>query len=328
MTARNGHPGSPTGPDRSAATRSAVRCSGASTSPGADPYSARSGADGPTGVRHPAAPVRSRGDAAPERRLVACDVDGTLLNSAGQVTDRTRAAVGRLRAAGWPFVIATARPVRDVRPVADALGHEIIAICGNGSLCFDFGTQAVIERRFIDATRASKAVGVLRAACPGARFGAERFPDVVLEHGFRLDPALCPDAVRVGALESAIDPRGVGKILVQLPGDAHTYLRLVRAGLDRQGHYEITISGKAFCEITSGGVTKAAALARVAARWGFPASDVVAFGDMPNDLPMLAWAGTGVAMANAHPDLLAVADVVTRSNDDDGVAHYLDALLA
>jgi hydroxymethylpyrimidine pyrophosphatase-like HAD family hydrolase len=57
------------------------------------------------------------------------------------------------------------------------------------------------------------------------------------------------------------------------------------------------------------------------------ASDVLAFGDMPNDVPMLGWAGKGVAVANAHPELKAVAEEVTGSNDEDGVAHYLEELL-
>ncbi|QUH04056.1 Cof-type HAD-IIB family hydrolase [Saccharopolyspora erythraea] len=263
-----------------------------------------------------------------KRMMIASDLDGTLLNPARQVTDRTRDVVARLNAAGWPFVIATARPVRDVRDIAAALGHEAIAICGNGSVCFDFARHAVIDRRFLNAPGTRQALTALRSARGNIRFGAERFPDVVLEHGFRIDEALCPDPMRVDALEDAIDDQGFSKIMVQLPGNAHTYVRLVQAGLAHHGHYEITVSCADFCEVMSGGVTKAAALARVAAELGFTAADVVAFGDMPNDLPMLAWAGTAVAVANAHPDLLAIADAVTGTNADDGVAHYLETLLA
>jgi hydroxymethylpyrimidine pyrophosphatase-like HAD family hydrolase len=79
-------------------------------------------------------------------------------------------------------------------------------------------------------------------------------------------------------------------------------------------------------EISAYGVTKATTLAEVIASRGFAAADVVAFGDMPNDAAMLAWAGHGVAVANAHPDVLAVVNEVTASNDDDGVAQILERL--
>ncbi len=79
-------------------------------------------------------------------------------------------------------------------------------------------------------------------------------------------------------------------------------------------------------EISAVGVTKATALARIADELGVAAADVVAFGDMPNDLPMLRWAGTSYAMANGHPDLLAAADHVAPTNDEDGVARVLAGL--
>lgn len=266
----------------------------------------------------------------PRPRMIACDLDGTLLDSARRLSGRTRAAVARVHAAGWPFVVATARPVRDVRPIAAALGRPLIAVCGNGSVSFDFARHAVLQHRVLTETLARRAVCALRAVCAGVSFGAERYPDLILERGFRLDDEWCRDAVLVGGMEHVIDQRGFSKILVQLPGDAHSYLPLVRSGLARCGasDYEVTVSGSEFCEIMPGGVTKASALHAVAAALGFPPRDVVAFGDMPNDVAMLAWAGTAVAVANAHPDVLAVAHVVTESNDDDGVARYLDGLLS
>ena len=80
-------------------------------------------------------------------------------------------------------------------------------------------------------------------------------------------------------------------------------------------------------EISAPGITKASGLALVCAELGIEPADVAAFGDMPNDLPMLGWAGRGVAVANAHPDVLAAADAVTASNVDDGVAAHLEHLL-
>jgi len=85
-------------------------------------------------------------------------------------------------------------------------------------------------------------------------------------------------------------------------------------------------SGGDAVEVTAAGVNKAAGLAEVAAEHGIDAADVIAFGDYPNDVPMLAWAGPGVAVANAHAEVLAIADEVTASNDEDGVAIVLEQL--
>jgi HAD superfamily hydrolase (TIGR01484 family) len=257
--------------------------------------------------------------------LIACDLDGTLLDSSRQVSVFTRAILVRLHKAGWPFVIATARPVRDVRVLAEALEYQGIAICGNGSLCFDFARNEVIDYQRVDAAGAAEVLARLRAACPDAWFGAERHLELVLEEGFWLNPVMSQEAVRVSTLDTALDHRGFGKIILQLPGDAQDYLGRVRAFLPLG--FEITVSSSDFCEIMLRGVTKAATLQRIAARYGFTAQEVVAFGDMPNDLPMLTWAGTGVAVANAHPEVLAAADDFTESNDQDGVAHYLERLL-
>ena len=85
-------------------------------------------------------------------------------------------------------------------------------------------------------------------------------------------------------------------------------------------------SADGLLEIAAAGVSKASALTRVCAERGLRSEDVIAFGDMPNDLPMLEWAGHAVAVANAHPDLIAAADEVTTSNDDAGVARVLERL--
>jgi hydroxymethylpyrimidine pyrophosphatase-like HAD family hydrolase len=88
---------------------------------------------------------------------------------------------------------------------------------------------------------------------------------------------------------------------------------------------EVTYSSNSgLIEVSAAGVTKAAGLAWVCAHLEVPADKVVAFGDMPNDVPMLTWAGHGVAMANAHDELLAVADEVTAPNSEDGVAQVLE----
>jgi hypothetical protein len=93
------------------------------------------------------------------------------------------------------------------------------------------------------------------------------------------------------------------------------------------GLVNVWFSGAHLLEISPAGVSKASTLERVAAQWQISSDRVVAIGDMPNDIPMIEWAGHGVAVANAHPLVRAAADHVTASNDDDGVAEELERLL-
>ena len=258
-----------------------------------------------------------------KRRMIVCDLDGTLLNSHGLVSERTRLAVHRLQDAGHAFVIATARPVRDTRHVAMALDNAPIAICGNGSVTFDFAQDEMVAFHPLAEAHLAEALAVLRDRFPGVRLGAECRLELVLEESFHLPPALARSARRVPRLEEALDRHGVGKLMVQLDGTARHYYENVRGLL---AGCEVTISADVFCEVMRAGVTKAAALEMMAGSLGFTGSDVIAFGDMPNDLPMLTWSGTAVAVANAHPAVLATADEVTASNDDDGVAKWLERL--
>jgi hydroxymethylpyrimidine pyrophosphatase-like HAD family hydrolase len=258
-----------------------------------------------------------------KRRLIVCDLDGTLLDSSGHVSPRTRAAVDRVQELGHVFVIATARPVRDTRKVARAFGQGAVAVCGNGSIVFDFVREEVVGYHPLTRQSAREALGALRSRFPGVRLGAECRLDLVLERPFDLPGSLAREAHRVTLLEEALDGHGPGKLMVQLDGSSDAYYDDVR---DILTGCEVTVSGTGFCEVMSAGVTKASALARVARELGLDSADAVAFGDMPNDLSMLAWSGTGVAVANAHPLVIESADEVTASNDDDGVAVWLERI--
>jgi len=258
--------------------------------------------------------------------MVVCDLDGTLLDSRGEVSARTCAAVRAVAEAGWPLVLATGRPVRDVRAITRWLNYNSIAVCGNGSVSYDFAREAIIDYRPIGPAEARNVLRTLREVFSDIRCGAELGLELILETGFAIDVCQSRDARWVDTLEAVIEDRSLGKIIVQMGGDAQQYYRSL-LGLLPHG-CELTVSTSHFCEITQAGVTKAAALARLAERIDCSPDNVVAFGDMLNDLPMLAWAGCAVAVANAHPEVLAAVDAVTRTNDEDGVALYLERLLA
>ncbi|MGY0235633.1 HAD family hydrolase [Longispora urticae] len=256
-------------------------------------------------------------------RVVAVDLDGTVLRPDKSVSARTRAALDRARAAGARVVAVTARPPRSVDLLVAATGLGGLAVCSNGAIVqdLDAGTARIIHPLPLDvAERAALAVA---AALPGAGFAVETGWRVLCEpaygHHGTLDPSRIPvDSVaRLWAeAESAV------KLLVWAPDTGvDPALELLRAvpGI------ACTHSGApGVLEISAAGVSKAATLAELCAGWGVAPGEVLAFGDMPNDLSVLRWAGTAYAMANAHPTVLSAVERHTASNSDDGVALVLE----
>jgi Cof subfamily protein (haloacid dehalogenase superfamily) len=255
--------------------------------------------------------------------VVASDLDGTIVRSDGTFSDRTVAALAAVEQAGSTFVMVTGRPVRWMREVAEATNHRGLAVCANGALLYDLHTETVVRSWLLEAEPAREVVAALRDALPGIAFAVER-----LDLGFAHEPEYVPRW-------DSTDPRTQAPVEQLLSADVVKLL----ARHEELGSDELLAAARAavpeaaalthssndgLLEISAVGVSKASGLATVCADLGVTADQVVAFGDMPNDLPMLAWAGLGVAVANAHPEVLAAADEVTARNDDDGVAQVLD----
>jgi Cof subfamily protein (haloacid dehalogenase superfamily) len=255
-------------------------------------------------------------------KLVATDLDGTIVRSDGTISDRTVAAIAAVEEAGAGFVMVTGRPKRWMREIAQMTGHHGLAVCANGALLYDLHTEQVVRSWLMSSAAAREVVDALRDALPGIAFAVER-----LDLGFAHEPSYVPRW-------DSTDPRTQAPVEQLLSADVVKLLArheelgsddLLAAARTAVGAgAELThSSGDGLLEISAAGVSKASGLATVAEERGVAAQDVVAFGDMPNDLPMLAWAGLGVAVANAHPEVLAAADEVCPSNDDDGVAEVL-----
>ncbi len=261
--------------------------------------------------------------------LVASDLDGTLLRSDGTVSERTRRALADIEEAGIEVVFVTARPPRWMDEVAHLVGVHGIALCGNGAFVYDVRSRRVLADHGIDDDLVTTLVTELRDRVPEVRFAAERRTGAYAEPGFPEQPP--PDAraseVAFGAIEDR-DEIPIGKLLAIAPGLVpEQFLALVDSIVGERAH--VAYSGaRGLAEINALGVTKAAALAAWVDRLGATPSQVWAFGDMPNDLPMLRWAGRSIAVANAHPEVLAEVDQVCPANDADGVAQTLEALLA
>lgn len=263
-------------------------------------------------------------------RLVATDLDGTLLRADGTVSERTRRVLGWCRAAGIVVVLVTARPPQDLHLLARAAGVSGLAICSNGAIVYDLDRDTILRHAPLRAEVARRLIAALRAAAPGVCFVLRYVEGWGWEPGYaELDPAVRAwhgSGGREGDALALCDVAPVGKLIARHPHlPAAELLAVAREVVGEAAH--ATHSGAPFVEISAAGVHKAWALERLCAELGVGPAEVVAFGDMPNDLPMLAWAGRGVAVANAHPDVLAAADAVTLSNEEDGVAVALERLL-
>lgn len=262
--------------------------------------------------------------------LIASDVDGTLLDNDERITDRTRGAVCAAVAAGAQFVIATGRPPRWVQPVVDALGFAPMAVCANGAVLYDSSTDRIVSARTLSIAALTALAEIAERAIPGAGLAVERVgrsahdaatPQFISSPGYE-HAWLNPDNTEVSRTDLLSAP--AVKLLIRKAGARSADMAAELAKyIGAEG--DITYStNNGLIEIVPRGISKATGVQEVAEPLGVVAGDVVSFGDMPNDVPMLLWAGLGVAMGNAHPEAVAAADEVTAPNTDDGLARVLE----
>ena len=259
-------------------------------------------------------------------KLVATDLDGTLLHTDGTVTERTRRALLAVEDLGVTVVFVTGRPIRWMDGLWEHVGGHGLAICSNGGIVYDVREHAVRRARPIPTRLGLEVAQVLRRDVPGTTFALET------TEGFAKEPTFLPHVDDQDRAELAVGPleQVFGDNVVKLLGlhqelDAEAFWRAVEHSV---GHLVTTTwsSIGALVEMSAPGVSKASTLELVCREHGIEASEVVAFGDMPNDLALLEWAGTSYAMANAHPLVRDLADNVAPSNQEDGVAAILEKL--
>ena len=260
-------------------------------------------------------------------RLVATDLDGTIVRRDLTISDRTVAALQGVEALGIPVVLVTGRPARWLAVVADRLGHTGLAVCANGAVLYDLHTETVVWTEPLAVDVGLEVAHRIRAAVPGVAFAVETAtgfghePTYLARYDAGLERAVAP--VEELFTEPAL------KLLAR--HEAMTPDELVAAAREVVGDLvEVTHSAteSALLEISAAGVSKASGLARFATSRGIDAADVVAFGDMPNDLPMLAWAGLAYGVRDGHPDVLAAVAHRVDPPELDGVARTLESLFA
>lgn len=263
---------------------------------------------------------------APLPRVVATDLDGTLLRSDGTISPRTAGVIAELEAAGTDVVFVTARPPEWLDELAGAVGAHGTAICANGAFVYDVPSRSILESDVLDPSLVARLAAELRGVLPAASFAVQGPGGLLSESHF---PLLWPSAPtwRVAETVEEFLEVPIAKLMVQCAATpVDRFLDRVDEVLAGRAH--VSHSGAPeLAEVSAAGVTKSGALARWCAARGIDAAAVWAFGDMPNDLDMLAWAGTSFAVAGAHADVLAAADHVVGANDDDGVAEVLAAAL-
>ncbi|MGW0206273.1 HAD-IIB family hydrolase [Streptomyces sp. NPDC003233] len=274
--------------------------------------------------------------AAVRPRLIATDLDGTLLRDDKSVSSRTVAALAAAEDAGVEVFFVTGRPARWMDVVSDHVHGHGLAICGNGAAVVDLhggpGAHRFVKVRELARHNALDAVRLLREAAPGTVFAVEQ------TYGFHQEPDYpklhmeTPDnllpAERLLAPDGPDADQPVLKILAYHPDlDPDAFLTLARLAIG--GRANVTRSSpSALLELSGPDVSKASTLALCCAERGISHEEVVAFGDMPNDVEMLTWAGQSYAMGNAHPDVVAAASGRTVANNEDGVAVVIEQLLA
>ncbi|WP_375477928.1 HAD family hydrolase [uncultured Jatrophihabitans sp.] len=268
-------------------------------------------------------------------KLFATDLDGTLLRSDNTVSDRTRAALRSAADAGLVVAFVTGRPPRWLDVLVEETGHVGVAVGANGAVLYDMAAEELLSVHALEPELMRELGAELRTAFPAVNFAVEYGHGFAAEKDYVHDWQISPSHDRRGSpiarpviadfAEITADP-GVKLLAKDRAADADEFLA---AALDLVGGRATITHSSSFglLEISAPGVTKATGLAELAARHGVGADQVVAVGDMPNDIAMLRWAGRSYVVADAHPAAVAAADEVIGSNDDDAVAKLIESLL-
>jgi Cof subfamily protein (haloacid dehalogenase superfamily) len=276
------------------------------------------------------------GDLGPWRpKLVATDLDGTLLDSAGEVSPRTRAALEATWDAGIPVVGVTGRGPRLLDSVRAALDGRGIAVLAQGGFVVDLERDEVLrtvglprEQAAAVITRIEDVAGELIVAVEDASEQAEAAGPLRVQHGFNWP---YPEPAHLLPRHEVLPPGPVLKVFLRSSTLGQDELLARAQSVVDPADAEVTHAGLGFIEVLPPGITKATGLAIALERYGVGFGDVLVFGDMPNDLPMIGAVadagGRSVAVANAHPAVRAATPNVTSGHDADGVARYLEAVL-
>jgi Cof subfamily protein (haloacid dehalogenase superfamily) len=273
-------------------------------------------------------------------RILALDVDGTLLDLDGMLRPRTAEAVARAALAGIQPVLCTGRRYRRARPIAEQLGLDAPLVCNSGALVKVPGDHRTLWRADFDPDLAADVLELFESHDQHAVLFTDRSPDDFdfVVRAFPTGRASFDDYVHKNLEHAEIDAswrRGAGEPLFHVcaVGTRAEMLAFERAVLKRIGGRVQTFVLRTsrylgtMCEIVRADASKWTAVLNLARLWGVEPAEICAVGDDANDIPMIRNAGLGVAMGHAHPEVQSVADHVTGAHDEDGVAILVNEIL-
>jgi Cof subfamily protein (haloacid dehalogenase superfamily) len=261
-------------------------------------------------------------------KLIATDLDGTIVAHYGFISDRTKIAFAAAHAAGIHFYFITGRPIRWMKEIKENFNFGL-GVCGNGALLYDFINEKVLEEWSFSIEAQLETVKRLRQVIPPVSFATEIGEDFLREKKYVPRWDIGEDNVGVDLIEEVITAPALKMLARCSDGEFSSDEMLALASKALEGIATVTHSNStdSLLEISAVGVSKGATLSRVAGRLGLTADDCVTFGDNPNDFSMLSWASRSWAMADGHPDLMKYAKFQTDPHQEDGVAKVIEQLL-
>ena len=272
----------------------------------------------------------------PERapRLIVSDIDGTLLDRNHRVPKRNREAVSRAVAAGAEFALATGRPFRWIMPVLEQLPVRPVCVTSNGAVIYDSAEDRVLSAHELSPEALAETVNVAsRVLQPlgGAGFGAERAGGSLLdpvEELFVVESHYSENALFEGfglvSVGELVAKPAVKLLIRNTDYSAPELYELLAPHIDPELAHVTYSMPDGMLEVAAPNVTKRRGVQWLAEHHDIAREDIIAFGDMPNDIEMLEWAGFGVAMENADPALVDVSDATTLPHHQSGVAKVLE----
>ncbi|WP_049064048.1 HAD family hydrolase [Corynebacterium striatum] len=267
-------------------------------------------------------------------RLIASDIDGTLLDRNHRVTRRNREAIARAVSAGAYFALSTGRPFRWIAPVLEQLTVRPVCVTSNGAVIYDSAADTILSAHELQPAAISDVIAVAQevlAPYGGVGFGAERTGSSLadpVEELFVVEPHYSENALFDGFGLVSIDELASQPAVKLLVRNTHftapELYSLIAPRVDPTVAHVTYSMNEGILEVAAPNVTKRKGVEWLAERFGVAREDIIAFGDMPNDIEMLSWVGYGVAMDNAHPSVKEAADAVTVANHQSGVAKVLE----
>ena len=264
-------------------------------------------------------------------KMIALDLDGTLNNDAKEITPKTREALLKVQAQGVTVVLASGRQAPGLQREAEALDlakHHGLLLSYNGGRIEDATTHEILFDKSLPNALAVRFLRHLEkfSVSPVVDNGKAILTTCAYNYKVQDESRNNNMAVEiVDNIADAVEAQGVSPAKILTAAQNETLVPLMpylREGFEDE--MDFVQSAPWFYEGMAKGVSKSKSLARVCEQLGIQSSEVMAFGDAQNDMDMIRFAGHGVAMGNATPDILAAADAVTDTNDRDGVAKALE----